>query len=208
MSATYAVLLRASTNERESIHAPRAVLKHAKRRGLHAVEVRELPPSISNQTIRRRSAGRRNVDQTQRRENTVMTISLKKYGPANKWIKLEDLHGKPPRRERIGDVKEDTTGKFGARLVVTFEPSGQMLSLNKTSVGNLLRDLGENDSDWLGKLPEVYVGEVDGPQGAPDAILVRGVTDVLVDAAIATKAVKAAAKAKKSSDDMDDTIPF
>ena len=136
-----------------------------------------------------------------------MTISLKKYGPASKWIRLEDLHDKPPKRERIGDVKEDTTGKFGARLVVTFEPSGQMLSLNKTSVGNLLRDFGENDDDWVGKLVEIYAGEVDGPQGTTDAILVRGVTDVPADAAIAAKAAKKA-KASKSSNDMDDTIPF
>ena len=135
------------------------------------------------------------------------TISLKKYGPINKWLKLEDLHGKPPRQERIGHVKEDTAGKFGARLVVTFEPSGQMLWLNKTSVGNLLRDFGEKDDDWLGKLVEIYAGEVDGPQGKTDAILVCGVTDVPADAAIAARAAKTTKKASKPSA-MDDEIPF
>jgi hypothetical protein len=51
-------------------------------------------------------------------------------------------------QERIGAVKPET-GKFGERLVLTFDPSGKMLSLNKTSVGNLLRDFGEDDSGWI-----------------------------------------------------------
>jgi hypothetical protein len=94
-----------------------------------------------------------------------------------------------------------------ASVVLIFEPSGKMLSLNKTSVGNLLRDLGEKDDDWVGKLVEIFAGEVDGPQGPTDAILVCGVTDVPVDAAIAAKAAKAV-KAKPKSSEMDDEIPF
>jgi hypothetical protein len=188
--------------DRDGIRDLRALLKIAGRRlHLRALDVRE-------QTVPRRDARRRTVPQTQRRtEVLTMTINLRKYGPANKWLKLEDFHGKPPRRERIGLVKEDTSGKFGARLVITLEPSGQMLSLNKTSVGNLLRDLGERDDDWAGKLVEIYAGEIDGPQGTTDAILVRGVTDVPVDAAIATKAAKAA-KAKAGGGALDDEISF
>ncbi len=191
-------------SDRDGIRDLRALLKFAGRRlNMRALAVRE-------QTLRRRrDARRRTVKQTQRRNEVLtMTINLKKYGPASKWLRLEDLHGRPPRQERIGDVKEDTTGKFGVRLVVTFEPSGQKLSLNKTSVGNLLRDFGENDDDWVGKLVEVYAGEVDGPQGTTDAILVRGVTDVPVDAAIAAKTAKAKAKAKAGGGAMDDEIPF
>ena len=188
--------------DRDGVHDLRALLKFAGRRlNMRALDVRE-------KSIRRRSAGRRIGDHTtQRRENITMTINLKKYGPANKWLKLEDFHGKPPRQERIGLVKEDTSGKFGARLVITLEPSGQMLSLNKTSVGNLLRDLGENDDDWVGKTIEIFAGEIDGPQGTTDAILVHGVPDVPVDAAMAAKAAKAA-KAKPKASDLDDTIPF
>jgi hypothetical protein len=199
------VTLRAITDDRASVHALRAVLKLAKRRGLLAVEVRELP-SINTQTIRPRSAGRRIVDHTQRRESTIMTISLTKYGPASKWLKLEDFHDKPPRRERIGLVKVED-GKYGERVILVLEPSGQMLSLNKTSVGNLLRDLGENDDDWVGKLVEIFAGEVDGPQGTTDAILVCGVADVPADTAIAAKAAKAA-KAKAKSADFNDEIDF
>jgi hypothetical protein len=128
----YVVMFRSAASERDSIHALRAVLKHAKRRGLRAVYVRELP-STDQQTIRCRDARRRIANQMQRRNEVItMTISLKKFGPAKKWLNLEDLHDKPPIRERIGLVKVDTTGKFGERIVLTLEPSGQMLSLNKT----------------------------------------------------------------------------
>jgi hypothetical protein len=181
--------------DRDGIRDLRFLLKIAGRHlHLRAVDVRE-------QTVRGRDARRRTAKQTQRRNEVLtMTINLRKYGPVNKWLKLEDFHGKPPRRERIGLVKVEN-GKFGERIVLVLEPGGQMLSLNKTSVGNLLRDFGEKDDEWVGKLIEIFAGEVDGPQGTTDAILVRGVTDVPADAAIAAKAAKA-------KSDTDDIIPF
>jgi hypothetical protein len=201
MSATYALTLRATNSDRDSIHALRAVLKLAKRRGLLAVEVRELP-SINTQTISRHDAKRQIVTITQRRnEKTTMTINLRKYGPTNKWLRLEDFHGRPPRQERVGLVKVEN-GKYGERVVLVLEPSGQMLSLNQTSTGNLLRDLGSTDDEWIGKLVEIYAGEVETKSGRTDAILVRGVTDAPVDAAIAANATKV------KSSDMDDEIPF
>lgn len=122
-------------------------------------------------------------------------VSLRKYGPQNsKWLKLEDLHGKGAIVERIGFIKEDLTGKFGARIVITLEPSGRMLSLNKSSVGNLLRDLGDNDRDWLNKPVEVSAGEIDTANGRVDAIVVRG-------------ADKNAVVPSKSADVLDDEIP-
>ena len=204
MSATYALTLRAINSDRDSIHALRAVLKLARRRGLLAVSVRELS-SIDTQAIGRHDAKRQIVTITQRRKGHTMT-NLRKYGPTNKYLKLEDIADRPPRREQIGLVKIEN-GKFGERIVLVLEPSGQMLSLDKTSVGNLLRDFGEDDGDWLGKTVEVYVGEVATNSGTMDAVLVRGVTDAPVDAAVAAKAMKAAKAAKKSSD-MDDQIPF
>jgi hypothetical protein len=131
--------------------------------------------------------------------------SLRKYGPAGKWLKLEDLHDKPPLRERIGLVKIEN-GKFGERVVLVLEPSGQMLSLNKTSVGNLLRDFGEDDSGWVHQLVEIYAGEVETQNGPADAVLVRAVegsTD-----AEPKPAPKASGGARRSSADMDDEIPF
>ena len=99
-----------------------------------------------------------------------MTISLTKYGPASKWLKLEDFHDKPPRRERIGSSKSRTANTAKGSFWSSSRPA-KCSSLNKTSVGNLLRDLGENDDDWVGKLVEIFAGEVDGPQGTTDAIL-------------------------------------
>jgi hypothetical protein len=126
--------------------------------------------------------------------------NLRRFGRTNKWIKLEDLHGKPPVREQIGCVQPEN-GQFGERLVLTFAPSGRMISLNRTSVGNLF---GEDDTDWLGKFVEVYAGTVQTKDGTADAVLVRA-ADVPADAA---SAVKVARPAKKAFDDMDDTIPF
>ena len=185
--------------ERDSLHAIRAVSKFAHRRGLIAVDVREhqfVAVTLDNELIAKRtSVGKGKYHMT----------SLRRFGPANKFIKLEELQDKPPMHERIGLVKPEL-GKFGERLVLTFEPSGRMLSLNKTSVGNLLRDLGEDDSDWVGQLVEVYAGEVETQNGPADAILVRAI-DVPADAAAkAAKSTKA--KSSKSSESMDDEIPF
>jgi hypothetical protein len=205
MSALYVVAFLAICDDRDSIHSLRATLKYAARRGLRTVSARELPAS-NYQTIRRHDARRRIVNHTQRREEVIMTINLKKYGPAHKWLKLEDLLDKPPMRERVGHVRVED-GKYGERVVLVFEPSGKMLSLNQTSTGNLLRDFGETDDSWVGKLVEIYAGEVETKSGRTDAILVRGVTDVPTDTAIVAKAAKAA-KAKSSKAEMDDEIPF
>jgi hypothetical protein len=48
-----------------------------------------------------------------------------------------------------------------------------MLSLNKTSVGNLMRDFGEEDATWVGQRVEVYAGEVTTKSGTVDAVLAR-----------------------------------
>lgn len=106
-------------------------------------------------------------------------------------------------REQIGCVQPEN-GQFGERLVLTFAPSGRMISLNKTSVGNLLRDFGEDDSSWINQFVEIYAGTVQTKDGTADAVLVRA-ADRPADAA---GAVKVARPAKKASDNMDDTIPF
>lgn len=135
--------------------------------------------------------------------------SLRKYA-GSRYLKLEDLLDKPPLREWIGLVKIED-GKFGERVVLILEPSGHMLSLNKTSVGNLLRDFGDEFDGWLGKLVEIYAGTVTTKDGDSDAILVRGVTDAPTATALAEKA-KATAKAAKAkaakASDMDEEISF
>jgi hypothetical protein len=176
--------------DRDGIRDLRFLLKIAGRHlHLRALDVRE-------RTIRGRDARQQIVSSPSVDKDTTNMTSLKRFGPTNRYLKLEDLHGKAPMRERIGLVKPES-GKFGERLVVTFEPSGMKLSLNRTSTGNLLRDLGEDDSDWIGKLVEIFVGEVTTNNGTMDAVLVRA-AEVPADAA--------GAKSKLS--DMDDTIPF
>jgi hypothetical protein len=98
--------------------------------------------------------------------------NLRKYASGGKYIKLEELLDQPPLREQIAVVKIED-GKFGERVVLVFDQSGRMLSLNKTSVGNLMRDFGEESDNWQGQFVEIYAGEVDTPSGKADAVLVR-----------------------------------
>ena len=189
---------------RDGIRDLRFLLKIAGRHlHLRAIDVRE------QQTARRRDARQRPVRSASVAKATHMT-NLRRFGPQNRYIKLEDRKDKPPLFERIGLVDIDTTGKFGERIVLTFEPSGLKLSLNATSVDNLLRDFGEDDSGWIGKLVEIYAGTVPTKSGDMDAVLVRAAEET--DAATEAKAVKAAkaraAKAKSGGGGMDDEIPF
>jgi hypothetical protein len=190
--AAYVVTLLPAP-DRDAIRDLRLLLKVAGRHlHMRALDVRE-------ESIRRRDARRRIATSSSVGKGKHQMTNLRKYGPVSKFIKLEELHDKPPLRERIGLVKPEL-GKYGERLVLTFEPTGRMLSLNKTSVGNLLRDLGENDSDWVGQLVEIYAGEIETQNGPTDAILVRA-------ADVPAKATKSAKAKPSKSSDMDDEIP-
>jgi hypothetical protein len=134
--------------------------------------------------------------------------NLRKYASGGKYIKLEELLDKPPLREQIAVVKVED-GKFGERVVLVFDQSGRMLSLNKTSVGNLMRDFGEEDDGWVGQFVEIYAGEVETPSGKADAVLVRA-ADASPPAAKPAGPVqrKPEPPPKSLSNDMDDEIPF
>jgi hypothetical protein len=203
MRATYALVLQSNNSERDSIPGLRAVLKLAKRRGLRAVYVRELP-STDQQTIRRRDAQRRIANTTQRRNRRLKMANAMKYAGST-YIKLDDVHDKPPLRERISFVKEET-GKFGDRLVAFFE-SGRKLSLNATSVGILCRDIDQDTDHWTGRNLEVFAGEVDTKSGRTDAVLVR-VLDGETPPADPPKAPPKKMSAGRAGRDMDDEIPF
>jgi hypothetical protein len=203
---TFVLTLRPARGVDE-IKALRRALKYLLRAGLRCTSVRELP-SNNNQTIRRRDARRRTVRSTSVPKETNIMVSARKYGFANRYIKLEDLHGGPPLRECIGLTQVNTSGKYGDRLELTFEPSGKKLSLNKSSVEALIEAFGEETNNWLGRFVEVYAGEIETKDGMQDAVLVRGVPDVPADAGIAAKAAKAAAKARKASNSFDDDVPY
>ena len=87
----------------------------------------------------------------------------------SQFITLQSLKGRPSLHERIEFVTEED-GKYGQKLVVTFE-SGMRLSLNATSVGNLIRDIDTDFDNWVGREVTVRAGEVDFQNGKADAIL-------------------------------------
>jgi hypothetical protein len=120
--------------------------------------------------------------------------NLRKYASGGKFVKLEDLLGKPPLRDQIAVVKVED-GKFGERVVLVFE-SGRELSLNKTSVGVLMKEFGEEDDAWVGRTVEVYAGEVETKSGKMDAVLVRAAE------------ASPAGDTKPARREMDDEIPF
>jgi hypothetical protein len=84
---------------------------------------------------------------------------------------------------------------------VLFFESGAKLSLNATSVGALIRSVGDDFDTWTGHEVEVYAGEVDTKSGKADAVLVR-----LLDVETPTPPPKPTAKATARAD-MDDEIP-
>jgi hypothetical protein len=138
---------------------------------------------------------------------------VKKSYAGSRYIKLDDVHGKPPLREQIAVVKEED-GKFGPKLVLVFE-SGKQLSLSKTNVGILINDLDEDYETWIGQFLEIYAGEIRYQGGMMDAVLVRlidGETPMRPETPAAptspTLPPKKAAATKPARGDMDDEIPF
>ena len=82
--------------------------------------------------------------------------SARKYAGSG-HIKLEDVKAKP-KREVIAVVKEED-GNFGSRLVLVFE-SGRQLSLNKTSVGDLMNEIDDDWDNWIGRVVVIYAGQI------------------------------------------------
>jgi hypothetical protein len=96
--------------------------------------------------------------------------------------------------------KDDDYGKCQQIRRLALHQSGAKLSLNATSVGVLIRDIGDDFDAWVGFDVQVYAGEVDTKSGRADAVLVR-----LIDGNTPTPAAPQKATAKA---DMDDEIPF
>ena len=98
----------------------------------------------------------------------------------SQFIALQSLKGRPSLHERMEFVTEED-GKYGQKLVVTFE-SGMRLSLNATSVGNLIRDIDTDFDNWVGHEVTVRAGEVDFQNGKADAILVEPIGETPIPA--------------------------
>ena len=100
---------------------------------------------------------------------------------------------------------------------MTFE-SGKKLSLNKTSVGNLRRDIDDDYDHWAGHEVKVFAGQVEFQNRQTDCVIVEAV-DVDRPIPESRKAVverspakpvdlKSGGGVRKASADMDDEIPF
>jgi hypothetical protein len=126
--------------------------------------------------------------------------NARKYA-GSPFISLKDLKDKPPLLEKIEFVTEEVDGKFGDRLVATFE-SGKRLSLNATSVGILMRDIDPDYDRWVGHRVKVHAAEIDFKNGKTTAVLVEPI-DVEKPPSKATEPA-----AGKPRGDMDDEIPF
>ena len=151
--------------------ALRPILKRLLRTyGMRCVALR---PVHESQTIRRRDADAGLHQQASKPKRSHNMPSAAKYAGGG-FITLDSLKGKPPLIEQIAVVKEETGGKYGDRLVLVFE-SGKQLSLNKTSVGNLRRDIDDNWDLWPSHTVKIFAGEVDFQSGTTRCVLVEGI---------------------------------
>ena len=120
------------------------------------------------------------------------------------------VSGSPSTKLSIDTTPPPQKGKFGAKLVLFFE-SGRKLSLNGTSVGNLIRDIGQDYDDWTAHDVKVFAGEVDFKHGKADAVLVELIdTDTPPPTSSKTppEPPKKPTSKAAAGNDMDDEIPF
>jgi hypothetical protein len=126
-----------------------------------------------------------------------MGIDIRKYASKGKFYKLEEVFDEPAR-EQIAIIKD---GQFD-RLNLVFE-SGRQVGLNKTSVGELMREFGDDEKDWIGRFVLLTAGQVKNQFGEPtDALIVRPADAASLPAKLPKP------KARPSGADMDDEIPF
>jgi hypothetical protein len=134
--------------------------------------------------------------QSQSKGEIDMAIDIKKYAGNGRFYKLEEVRNKPAR-EQIAVVKE---GQFD-RLNLVFE-SGRQVSLNKTSVGALMAEFGDDEKAWVSQWVLLTGGQVKDQYGEPiDALLAAP------SSAKPTSPPTLRPKARPSSAEMDDEIP-
>jgi hypothetical protein len=125
-----------------------------------------------------------------------MKMDMSEYAGGS-FLKLDDC--RDPRREIISEVMP---GNY-ERPDAWFE-SGNVLSLNKTSVRELIKAYGQDSRDWTGKEVELYAGQVDFKDGKTDAVLVKPISPPTSDGKLPPPKPKAA----NSGADFNDEIPY
>lgn len=125
-------------------------------------------------------------------------MDMRKYSGEH-YVKVDDVKD-GPFEGQIAAVKE---GKFDKPNIV-FE-SGDVLSLNATNNKILMRAYGTDSDRWIGKMIQMFLGEIEY-QGAPrEAVLIKPISPPLKK----DKAEKAADEKKPSATPgLDDEIPL
>jgi hypothetical protein len=121
-------------------------------------------------------------------------MDMRKFASSS-FVTVERLRG-GPRQERMVSVAE---GRYD-KPVITFE-SGDQFSLNKTNVNKLIKAYGPDDEGWIGRVVELYIGDIKYNGGIQEGVLVRPVSP--------SKPVEARTPVTNTlQPDKDDDIPF
>jgi hypothetical protein len=196
----YAVMLRATTDDRASVRALRAVLKFAKRRGLLATYVRELRSPLTShralldvQVFRPSSATKE-----------ITTMDMRQFKKP-RFLRVENFRDARPMR--IAGV---VPGKYNKPDLV-FE-NGDKLGLSATNIETLAEAYGWDSDMWIGHLIELFVGKGQFGGKDVDMVLLKPLSKAEGEEAAKEPTKKKAPnkppQLAKPAGGMDDEIPF
>jgi hypothetical protein len=185
----------AARPEHFGIRALRDTLKLALRRfGLRAVDIREhATPRVSRCSTSTAQAARKT---RQAHREGEMKMKMTKYA-GSAFIGLDDLQDGPFR----GTIAAIAPGSYD-KPVITFG-SGPKFSLNKTNVGILIEEYGDESDDWIGEKVELYAGTVPFNGEDQPSVVVRP-----LPRAPGEKKPPPPKPKNSSGGDMDDEVPF
>jgi hypothetical protein len=93
-------------------------------------------------------------------------MDMRKFSGKN-FVKVNDVrHGSI--EEKVADIREGNYGKPD----LIFE-SGDILSVNATNNKILMRAYGTQSDRWIGKMIELFLGEIEYQGKMQEAVLVR-----------------------------------
>jgi hypothetical protein len=131
--------------------------------------------------------------------NTGAAMDMRKFS-GDHFIKVADVRDGSIQ----GQIAVIKNGKFDKPDLV-FE-TGDILSLNATNTKALSRAYGPNSKDWVGRIIEMFMGEVEFQGKMQPAVLVRPLSPpIAVDKQSKLSPEETAAAA---NDDMNEQIPF
>lgn len=173
--------------ETDGIHALRATLKFALRRGLRCVNAQELPSGV------RAGGGRKRPNKVRRNGEMNMPSAGKFLGRA--FLKLAAVKVNGPLRLFTVEAKE---GQYG-KLDLEFDDH-TTLSLNVGNTRAMARAYGDDYGEWGDKEVELSVGEVEFEGKPTESIILKPISPATPKKPPKPKGAR--------GDDMDDEVPF